>query len=201
MKLRSIVTVAGIILCCVAAVLIAGFLFEVLHASGFWLLPGFGFLGIVVFWESFPWFPLLAVIILAMTLAFLLHHFAVCRRHSLLSLSLGLLILTLVCGFFVSLLPLFRRLHPPPPPRDDRLAESFLRGYGAWRFHNLFQGTVVGAVDRSFVLRSPDHRLMPVELAPGIQLPLEPQIGSGDTVLIIGELRNETIRAFGIRRL
>ncbi len=201
MKLRSIVTVAGIVLCSVASVLIAGFLFEILHASGFWLLPGFGFLGIVVFWQSFPWFPLLAVILLAMALAFLLHHFAACRRHSLLSLSLGLLIFSLLSGFFVSFLPPFRRLHPPPPPRDDRLAESFLRGYGAWRFHNVFQGTAVGAVARSFVLRSPDQRLLPVELAPGVRLPQEPQIGSGDTVLIIGELRDETIRAFGIRKL
>ena len=200
MKFRRIITAAGIVACAIGGILLAGLLFSLLNASGFWMLPGFGLLGIIVFWQSFPWFPLIVIIALTFTLSFLLHQCSVCRRHSLFSLSLVLLVLTLLTGFLLSLLPVFSHLQPPPPPKDDHLRESFLRGYGAWRFHNVFRGTLTGA-EGSYALHSAQNRLVPLELSAGIRLPLEPQIGSGDTVLIIGEPHNGAIRAFGIRKL
>lgn len=200
MKLRTIITVTGIAACTIGGVLIAGLLFSILATSGFWMLPGFGLLGMIVFWQSFPWFPLIVIIALSIALSFLLHRCHVCRRRSLLSLSLVLPILTLLTGFLLSLLPVFRHMQPPPPPRDDRLSESLLRGYGAWRFHNVFRGTLTGT-EGSYALRSAQNRLVPLELTAGIRLPLEPQIGSGDTVLIIGEPHDGAIRAFGIRKL
>jgi len=200
MKFRRIIIVAGIAACAIGGILLTGLLFSLLNTSGFWMLPGFGLLGIIVFLQSFPWFPLIAIIILTLALSFLLHKFPVFRRHSFFTLLPALLVLTLLTGFLLSLLPVFSRLQPPPPPRDDRLRESFLRGYGAWRFHNVFRGTITGA-EGSYALHSAQNRLVPLELSAGIHLPLEPQIGSGDTVLIIGEPHNGAIRAFGIRKL
>lgn len=199
MKFSRIIIVAGIAACAIAVILLAGLLFSMLNTSGFWMLPGFGLLGIIVFWQSFPWFPLLVIIALTIALSFLLHKFPVFRRHSFFTLLPALLVLTLLTGFLLSLLPVFSRLQPPPP-RDDHLRESFLRGYGAWRFHNVFRGTLTGA-EGSYALRSAQNRLVPLELTAGIRLPLDPQIGSGDTVLIIGEPHNGAIRAFGIRKL
>ncbi|MDD4286850.1 MAG: hypothetical protein PHO20_04555 [Candidatus Peribacteraceae bacterium] len=201
MTTQRIITIAGIILCSGAAILLAGLLFSVLHTSGFWLLPGFGLLGIVVFLQSFPLFPLSVIIVLAIALAFLLRRFAAFRRHALPCISFALLTLILLSGFFFSLTSVLNKWQPPPPPKDDHLAESFLRGYGAWRFHNVFQGTITDVGEHSYVMRSPNDRRVSVELMPGMRLPAGPQIGSGDTVLIIGEIRGEIIRAFGIRKL
>ncbi len=201
MKSDRIITVTGIVVCAIVEILLVGFLFSILKTSGFWLLPGFGLLGIVVFLQSFPLFPLTVIILLTIVLVFLLRQFVPFRRHSFFITSLALLILALFCGFLVSLLPAFSRLQPPPPPKNDHVAESLLRGYGAWRFHNVFRGTITGVGERSYVLRSPGDRLISVELTPGTHLPSESQIGSGDTVLIIGEVRGGTIRAFGIRKL
>ncbi|MFA6523158.1 MAG: hypothetical protein WCS85_02215 [Candidatus Peribacteraceae bacterium] len=198
---RRIATVTGIVVCLIAAILLAGFLFSILHTGGFWLLPGFGLLGIVIFLQSFPVFPLTVILLLTIALSFLLRQFASYRRHSFLLLFLELLALVLLSGYFLSLTPTFRGWQPPPPPREGKFTEPFLRGYGAWRFHNVFQGTITAVGEQSYVMRSPDDRSMTVQLTPGIRLPSGPQIGTGATVLIIGEMRHGIVRAFGIRTL
>ncbi|MDD5623932.1 MAG: hypothetical protein PHI23_04460 [Candidatus Peribacteraceae bacterium] len=199
---RRIALLIGIAASALAAILIAGFLFAELANSGFWLLPGFGLLGIIIFAQSFPWFLLIVILLLLCALLFLLHCcFASFHRCSSLRIGLLLFILTLACGALLSRTAILRGWQPPPPPTSGFPKDPLLRGYGAWRFHNIFQGVVREVGERTYTIQNPDGFSFTIESGPGTRFPTGKEIVVGDTILIIGEPRGESIRAFGIRKL
>lgn len=200
MTLRRILIATSIAACIIAEILLAGLFFTVLQTSGFLLLPEFGLLGTIVFLQSFPLFPLTILIVLTLALAFLWGEFIV-RRSTFLNTFFALIALILIGGFLVSLTPVFSGWQPPVPHTKSFVLKAFLRGYGTWRFHNVYGGTVTGIRERTVDVRGTDGNPLIVELSPSIPLPLNPAIGSGDTVLIIGERRDGFIRAFGIRKV
>ncbi len=199
MASRRFVTITGIILVSTATILLSGFFFSILKTGGFWLLPQFGMLGMIVFLQSFPWLPLTVLVLLVILLSSLLMQLAAARHLSFVRTTFELLALFLLTGCLLSFTPFYRRWRPPTPPEND--FGLLMRGYGAWRFHNIFRGTVLSTDAQGYVIRNPDGFTFTMQLMPGTRFPTGRGIAPGDAILIIGELRSGTIRAFGIRKL
>lgn len=177
------------------AMICAGFVFTMIAQSGFWLLLGFGLLGVVVFLQSFPWPALAAFVALDAAVAVLLRRFLRERHQSLPLIILILALLTLGGGFLLSRTPLYAGWRPPPPGPSDPL----WRGYGAWRFHHLFSGTVSAVREGGYDLLGPDGQTFIVEATPGTEFPRGRDIAVGDGILIVGSINKNVIRAYGIR--
>jgi hypothetical protein len=181
----------------VLAMICAGFLFTMIARSGFWLLLSFGLLGVVVFFQSFPWLAVAVFVLLDVGVAILLRRCA--WRYQSLPLLVGVLVaLTLVGGFLFSRTSLYAWWQPPPP-RHGNLSNPLLRGYGAWRFHNLFPGTVSEIRNNGYVILGPDGQTFVIDVTPGTEYPEGRHFAVGDGILVIGETRKDSIRAFGIR--
>lgn len=190
--LVTVVLIMGLAMIC------AGFLFTMIARSGFWLLMSFGLLGVVVFFQSFPWLAVAVFILLDVGVAIVLR-----RSFSWVYLSLPLLIsvlmaLTLGGGFLFSRTSLYAWWQPPPP-RHGSLSDPLLRGYGAWRFHNLFPGTVLEIREKGYVILGPDGQTFIIDVGQGTEYPGGRDIAVGDGILVIGEAKKDSIRAFGIR--
>ena len=200
MTSRRIITFSAIAVISIVIELLAGLLFFILQTDGFRYLPEFGMLGVIVFFQSFPWFPLTFIILLTIVLVFLLRRFARFRHRSVFTISFALCALILLIGFLLSLTPLYGQWKPPPP-HEGSPVEPLTRGYGAWRFHNIFEGVVTNIEEKSLIILNADDRTFTVQLTRGARFPAGRDIGIGDAVFIIGEMRDGTIRAFGVRKL
>ncbi|NOS67664.1 MAG: hypothetical protein HOO67_04855 [Candidatus Peribacteraceae bacterium] len=182
----------------VLAMICAGFLFTMIARSGFWLLLSFGLLGVIVFFQSFPWLAVAVFVLLDVGVAIVLRRSFAWRYQSLPLLIGALVALTLGGGFLFSRTSLYAWWQPPPP-RHGSLSDPLLRGYGAWRFHNLFPGTVSEIRDNGYVILGPDGQTFVIDVTPGTEYPEGRDFAVGDGILVIGETKKESIRAFGIR--
>ncbi len=200
-KIRArhyVVYLVAMFLVTVLAMMCAGFLFTVIARSGFWLLLSFGLLGVIVFFQSFPWFPVTVFFLLDVGVATLLYRLFSLRYQSLPLLITLLVVLTLGGGFLFSRTSLYAQWQPPPP-RHGTLSDPLLRGYGAWRFHNLFPGTVAEIRENGYVILGPDGQTFVIDVSLGTVFPDGQDFAVGDGVLVIGEVKKNSIRAFGIR--
>ncbi len=187
-----------VLLFAVLAMICAGFLFTMIIRSGFWLLLSFGLLGVVVFLQSFPWPPIIAFFLLHVGIAIILRKLFTWKHQSLSLFLAAFVVLTLGGGFLFSRTSLYAQWQPPPPRRGI-LSDPLTRGYGAWRFHNLFPGTVSEVRDNGYVILGPDGQTFVIDVTSGTQFPEGRDIAVGDGVLVVGEIKKDSIRAFGIR--
>lgn len=181
------------------AMVFAGFVFTAIDRSGFWLLFSFGLLGMIVFLQSFPWPALVVFMGLDVALAFFVQRFYGKRAGHLSLLIIGFIVLTLGGGFVLSRTPLYAGWRPPPPPNHGRPTDPFFRGYGAWRFHNLFSGTITAVSGTGYVITTPDDQVFVIAVGPGTEFPHGRDMGVGSGILVIGAARKDAIRAYGIR--
>lgn len=189
----------GVIVSGVLATLNCAALILALRMSGIWLIPAFGLLGLTVVLQAFPWLLFLTSVLLIIIFTRLLQRLPHWKSRPFWMLpSLAPVSIVVVgCALAMSISLITREPH-----REQRLPPNpLLRGYGAWRFHNVFRGTVTEARRAELLMTTPYGDTMLVHLEPGTQFPTGNHFEPGETVLIIGELEGNTIRAFGIRTI
>lgn len=195
MAILAVFAVALVILYLISFIVFA------MRASGAWFLPGFGFMGIKIFAGALPWLLIIIAVILIAVLEILVKYFSFAYRRPLLYSLLGIIIIALIGSFIVDR----ARIHPGlfSRARENRLpiAGPFYRGYGMPSLRNAHQGIVSGVTENGFAMKDINGDMVTVIITPQTRVSPDTDIRENSKVIVLGEIKNGTIEAAGIREI
>ena len=177
-----------------------------IHESGEQFLLGFGWQGIYVFLTLFPWWTLLAILLLLALTEYLLRKFRFGYRASLLKVFGGLLICAVLLGMALDFTPLHNFLLDQA---DKGELPIFGSAYESIRTPHRDEGVFRGIVDsisaqgHSFVI---SHDDFDNDADDGIFVVIAPNgfdvmsLEIGDKVYVAGTSSDGTIYAYGVGR-
>ncbi len=199
--LHSAVVVTGGVFLCLTLLYLVSFIFYALRESGLWVVPG---LGAPASWQllfSLPWLLIVVAIVFIVLLEILVRQFAFSYRRPLLY-TVGVIVLfVIVVGGFVSTTSFHRRVFNSVERRHVPLAPGFYRSYARPRLPNVVRGRVVGVSSRGLLIMTAEGEAVSVFITPHTRLPGGAEFETGDTVIIAGERRGDTIAAFGLQEI
>ncbi len=198
---RTALLATGIVLLAFTLIYIASFIIFVMHQTGAWFVPSFGFRGVQAFLISLPWVLILISIMFIVILETLVRRYSFAYRRPLLYSALGVIGLVIVGGLVISATPLhsyFLR-----NAREGRLpiAGDLYRGYGMQRFHDIHPCTITGITKNGFQAQYSDGTMITVVITPETRLPLGSDFKVGDSVVVFGEHESGAIEALGVRKI
>lgn len=206
--LKMILLVVFAFFALVFSSLIISYILFSIRASGELFLLGFGFKGVGIFFELFPWFYLLIDILLLIVLEWLIKHFKFGYRHSIISLIFGLGLFTIFIALLIDVTPvhnlLLRRAERKQLPVIGSMYDHLRRPP---KQDGVCGGRVVSVSGNEFVVEhdamldndTDDRRCLVV--APS-DVTLSTFLHIGDTVYAAGKLdSNGELHAFGITKV
>jgi hypothetical protein len=172
-----------------------------LRASGIWYLPGFGLHGWGIYFRLMPWFLILAGLILILILEILAKRFSFVWRRPIIYSLLAIILIAVIGGFIIERTPFHPGLFSKARQGKLPFAGSAYREFGMPRFHDVQRGVVEEVIENGFKIRTFDDQLLTVVLAEETQFPFGKEIEEGDTIVVMGEREDDTVRAFGVREI
>jgi len=172
-----------------------------LRASGIWYLPGFGLHGWGIYFRLMPWFLILAGLILILILEILAKRFSFVWRRPIIYSLLAIILIAIIGGFIIERTPFHPGLFSKARQGKLPFAGSAYREFGMPRFHDVQRGVVEEVIENGFKIRTFDDQLLTVVLAEETQFPFGKEIEEGDTIVVMGEREDDTVRAFGVREI
>ncbi len=168
-----------------------------LRVSGVWYLPGFGFAGLRIYLMALPWLLIFISIFLIILLEALVKHFSFVWRRPIFY-SLLLIILISLLGVFL----LEQVLFHPRLFLESKQGRLSLMNPIYERIpspNNVHRGIVEQVLEDGFLLLNIDDELLRVYLVKETRFRNE--IKERDSVVVLGEREDDTIKAFRIRRV
>ncbi|MFA5830040.1 MAG: hypothetical protein WC843_06155 [Candidatus Gracilibacteria bacterium] len=204
LKLILLITV-GVLALLTSSVLISFIIFSV-NVSGKMFLLGFGARGISMFFLLFPWKILVINVLLLFLLEWLIKRFQFGYRRPFIYLLSCALAISIVAGLIINATPLHQAILKSNEERHLPVIGSFyehLRRPTDGR--DVVRGVVITISGNSLTLQADDldndhdDGIRKVIMAPPIQIPNFIKIG--DLIFVAGDLRDDQIFAFGIRKI
>jgi len=156
--LRVIAAVTISILLLVVSALVVSFILFSLHESGEQFLLGFGWQGIRVFFQLFPWVYAVVAVLLSILLEFLLKGFKFGYRLPLLNIFGGIVGVSIVLGIGIALTPLHSfLLHTADADRLPLVGPLYEHIFDPHEQQGACRGTVASIGTESFVLQHSDQ--------------------------------------------
>jgi len=199
--LKTFLIIGGVFIIGALTVFLISFIGFHLRASGIWYLPSFGFRGLGIYLRLMPWFLILAGLILILILEILAKRFSFVWRRPIIYSLLAIILIALIGGFIIERTPFHRGLFFQARQGKLPFAGPVYREFGMPRFHDVQRGVVEEVIENGFKIRTFDDQLLTVVLAEETQFPFGKEIEKGDTVVVMGEREDDTVRAFGIRKI
>jgi len=172
-----------------------------LRASGIWYLTAFGWQGLGVYLRLLPWFLIILSIVLILLLEILARRFSFVWRRPLFYSLLAIILIAVVGGFVIEKSSLHPQLFWQAREGKLLLMGPMYREFGMPRFRDVHRGVVEEVTENGFKIRTFDEQLLTVVLVREPRFPLEKEIKQGDSVVVMGARQNDTVRAFGIRKV
>jgi len=113
----------------------------------------------------------------------------------------GILFVLGLTGFMVAQTPFHEGLWERAENERLPLAGSLYKGLRQEMPEDLYQGVVLTLTEQGFHMQSIEEKILLVEINEHTRLPFGSEFTPGDMVMVIGELEDETIKAFGIRKI
>lgn len=170
-----------------------------LRQTGALFIPLFGPRGWLIFLSSFPWILLAIVVLCAVLLELLIRHYSWSFRHSILTRTIGILLLAVLGGVLISYTPFHRELFRRQ--RDLPIGGGLYRNFGEQRLPDVLRGRIISIKNNGFVLEDPAGATTTVIIGPATHLPFGSDFDLGGTVDVFGHSQNGTIFAEGIREI
>jgi len=203
---RIILIVSVVVLVLIVSAFLVSYILFSLKTSGRLFLLDFGMRGVVGFFTGFPWLLLLTDVVLLIILDYMLKNFRFGYHNPVIYLFLGTFILALVFGYVIELTPLHKTLLLKTEERSLPIMSGFYSGLKKSRSREgVFSGTVVIMNSEEFVLKHDDYdededdKIIKVVAPRGFKL--DSKLKSGDRVFVAGEIKDDEIEAYGIRKL
>jgi len=199
--LKTILIIGGVLGFGVLVIFLISFIRFHLRASGIWYLPGFGFRGLGIYLKLLPWFLIFICLLLILILEILAKRFSFVWRRPIFYSLLAIILIALIGGFIIEKTP----LHPNLllQAREGRLpfAGPMYRDFGMPSFKDVQRGVVEEVIENGFKIRTFDDQLLTIVLIRDMRFPFKEEIKQGDSVVVMGEREDDTVRAFGIRKI
>lgn len=199
--LKTALATFGFILIILFVLYLISFIVFTLRMSGIWFAPGFGFYGIKIFLFSLPWLLILTAIILILILEILIKYFSFAYRRPILYSILGIIALALLGSFVIGQIKIHPYLFKKSQERDLPIAGKFYRDFGAGKFRNAHRGVISEITDNGFFIETRHNEILEIIITSETRFPFGKDIKENDSVMILGERDNDTVRAFGVRKV
>lgn len=199
--LRTIIFILGLVFAFLFTIFLASFIVFALRASGVWYFSAFGFRGLRLFFASFPWVLLIFAILLIVLLEVFARKFSLVYRKPLLYSILGIIMIVILIGFAVGHtsmhFQLFRRAQEGRLPIMGHMYKSDFVELP----HNVCIGNVLNIVNEGFQVETQNGEILAVIVSSETCLSAEENIKKDDLLIIMGERKDSTIEAMGIRKI
>lgn len=199
--LRAALAVAGVIIIFLSLLSIVSFIIFALQQSGVWFLPIFGLRGLRAFLVSLPWLLVAVSVVFIIILEVLVERYSFAYLRPLLYSVLGIVIFVILGGFMVARTSLHHGLFRQAEGNRLPFAGPMYREFGAPRFRNIHFGIVTEVANGSFHIRTRRGETINIIVTPETRFPLGVGIAEGDLVVVFGERDDDTVRAFGVRKV
>lgn len=199
--LKTLIMACGIFLAVLLILFLVSFIGFHLRASGIWYLPTFGLRGFAVYLRLLPWFLIILSIILILLLEILTRKFSFVWRRPILYSLIVIILIAIVGGFIIER----TSFHPDLflRAREGRLPlmGPMYRQFGMPDPRNVYRGVVEEITEDGFKIRTFDDQLLTVIFIQEAHFPFEKEINQEDSVVVMGERQNGTVRAFDVRKI
>lgn len=201
--LKAALAAVGLIIVLVVLLYLASFIFFILNKTGIWLLPAFGMRGISAFLSSLPWILLIAGSIFLILLEIMVRHYSFAYRKPLLYSLLGIVVV--ITGVSVVILQtsfhegLYIRARIGSLPVIGQLYKSYEAERG--QASDVHIGMISEITDDGFRIESPQGGTVSIIINSQTSFPQGIDFQSGDRVIILGDWDDNTVQAYGIRRI
>jgi hypothetical protein len=197
------ITIFLTLLALILSALVISFVFFSVHESGEQFLLGFGGSGILTFLLLFPWGFLLLDIIILLLLEWFLQSFKLVYRVSLLTVFLGVFVLSAFLGLIINLTPLHVTLLQEADkgvlPIIDEIYESIRDSH---QDKGVFRGTITSVLENEITITHDDNDHDADDGTWNVILPPNyPSLKIGDRVYVFGLATSSVIQARGIKIL
>jgi hypothetical protein len=199
--LKTLLVACGIFLATLLILFLVSFIGFHLRASGIWYFPTFGWRGFAVYVGLLPWFLIILSIILILLLEVLTKHFSFVWRRPIFYSLLVIILIAVIGGFLIERTSFHPNLFLRARQGNLPLMGPIYREFGMPNFRNVYRGVVEEVTEDGFRIRTFDDQLLTVILAQEAHLPFKEEIEQKDTVVVMGERRDDTVRAFDVREI
>ncbi len=193
--------ITGTLIVCMTLVYLGSFIYYSLHRTGVMFAPEFGLQGWYVFLISLPWLLIALSLCFIVILELLVRHYAFAYRLPLLYSLLSIVVVIFVGGVIVNQTPLHQRLMRSADDENLPFAGRMYRAYGRPRLPQVHAGIVTGLNDDGCDMEDLRGDTLSVFITPQTRMPVGMPLLIGDHIVVIGQRFNDTIRAFGIRKV
>ncbi len=199
--LQASLILVGSLIVCVTLLYLGSFIYFSLRRTGVIFAPEFGFHGWYVFLISLPWLLIALSLSFILILELLVRHYAFAYRRPLLYSLLSIVIFVLIGGLIVNRTPLHQYLMRSADHDDLPFAGQFYRAYGRPRLDQVHAGVVTDLTEQGCAMQDLSGDTLSVIISPQTHMPMGMPLIIGDHIVVFGQRFDDTIRAFGIRKV
>jgi hypothetical protein len=199
--LKTILIVFGAVLACLLILFLVSFIAFSLHANGLWLLPGFGFRGLGLFFNYLPWILILMALALIVILEVLAERFSFVWRRPIIYSLLAIILVVFLGSFLINRTPLHPGLLLRAREGNLPLGGPIYRGFSTPEFRGFHVGVVSEIREDGFIIKRPDGQLLTIIVNADTQFPSGKDIKVGDTIAVMGERQDDSVLAMAVRRI
>ena len=191
----------AVILAVFFSVFFVSFILFTLKISGFWFLLRFGLLGFEIFIFSFPWLIFLAELLSLLLIAVIVQNFEFSWKNPLLYTFLAIFFLILISGVATAKTSFHQILFEKAGQNRLPVVGNLYRRYGLIQPKNTHMGKVLQKMEHTIQIESQDGQEIIITIPENGKLEYGKDIEEDDLIMIIGERKDETIKAVNIRRI
>ena len=199
--LKAVLAVLGAATLVLAILYLVSFIIFILHQTGIWFVPIFGFRGIRVFLFSLPWALLALAFVFAAVLEVLVRRYSFAYRRPLLYSIAGIILLVIFGGSIVSMTSFHRGLFMRAEENRLPLGGHLYRQFAMKNFRNVHRGVITKVTDDGFIVSNRRLEVLNIIVTPDTRLPMGFGFAEGDAVVVFGEREEDFVKALGIRKV
>ena len=200
--LKTILVIIGVVILFMTLLYLASFIIFMLHQTGGWFAPSFGFRGWHVLLVSFPWLLLLLSLIFIIILETLVNRYAFAYRYPLLYSVFGIIMFVLIGGFIVAATPFHDKLSKFSKDNRIPIAGKFYRELGQRQFDHIYLGKITEPGQNEFLIESRLGEILRATVASSTRLPLgNNNFFPGENVVIFGDRHDNVVDLIGVRKI
>ncbi|MEW6617557.1 MAG: hypothetical protein AB1333_04040 [Patescibacteria group bacterium] len=199
--LKAVLIGIGFVIFILLTLFVMSLIIFVLHDNGVWFVPAFGMRGIGRFIVSIPWLLVLACIAFVVVLEILVRKYSFAYRRPFLYSIIGIIALVVVGGIGVSTTRMHDNFSRLAMERRLPFAGPIYQGFRTQRPADVYPGTVIEITGDGFFIRDKSNETFRVSVSRMTRFPFGSEIVVGDEIVVMGDLKDGVIYAFGIRTI
>ena len=197
--LKTAFFILGTILFFAFAAFVFSFVMFKIRATGLWYAPGFGARGMGLFFARFPWHWLIFALAVVVILEILARKFSFVYRRPLVYSVLGILLFVSIIGLVVSHTVIHPQLFRGAAEGRIPIIGSFYRERALQALPNVHIGEVSAVGEQGLTISNEKGEIFEVLVSPQTILPKNQEIEEGDLIMIMGDKKDSSVNAFGVR--